>query len=421
MKHKNIVEQKFFSRGKGEMKWVAILLLVIFTIIATIGTAHYKKLDVFEDDRDSDFASLRQVHLEPSRTHGNKEKSFKPKGAAAVANTDTSPHLKRVPQAIIDKSSKNVQKAKNELLLPPRTGEDITIQTSGHNIALEAARQKVVGTPDSSEVSDFMDQPSIGGNIPNQEMAMEDDRIDKVAICFFGQVKHYEHVADSVKRHIFDVLRADNYTFDIFAHTYNLTTFTNPRNRENNIPIDPRSLQRILNISDERVIYEEPDAADARFDIQTLLTAGDPWPENPTISLRFMGRQLYSLMRVTGLWNSTRSKYKYCIYLRPDTVFRSDIDLKQLELNLTEGTLSTPGFGKYGGINDRLAFGPPSAMEAYGRRGEHLIEYVLKMRRPSCAESYLEKYLELRSLTNVDSSILFYRVRADGRVETRTA
>ncbi len=269
--------------------------------------------------------------------------------------------------------------------------------------------------------ADILDYPENESKLPqSEEMAMNEDRSNRIAICFFGQVKHYKHVADSVQQHVFDVLRADNYTFDIFAHTYNLTTFTNPRNRENDTPIDPGSLQRILNISDDNMIYDEPDAADAQFDIRTLLTAGDPWPGNPVISLRFMGRQLYSLMRVTGLWNTTRSRYKYCIYLRPDTVFRSNIDLKQLEQNLTETSLSTPAFGKYGGINDRLAFGRPSAMEAYGRRGEHLVAFVLKRRQPAYAESYLERYLELMELTNVDSSILFYRVRADGRVESHT-
>ena len=237
-----------------------------------------------------------------------------------------------------------------------------------------------------------------------------------VAICFFGQVKHYEHVADSVQRHILDVLRADNYTWEIFAHTYNMTTFTNPRNRENNTPIDARSLQRVLGIRDENMLYDEPDAADAFFDFEAFLARGDPWGSAQGTSLRFMLRQQYSLARVTGLWNSTSDRFHYCVYLRPDTVFRSDLDLQRLAHGLNTTTIATPAFGKYGGINDRFAFGVPSVMEKYGRRGEFLLEYTGSRRAVPYAEKYLERYLELHNLTNVDSSILFYRVRADGRV-----
>ncbi len=102
-------------------------------------------------------------------------------------------------------------------------------------------------------------------------------------------------------------------------------------------------------------------------------------------------------------------------------MFRSNLDLKQLEQNLTEATISTPEFGKYGEINDRFAFGAPSAMEAYGRRRERLMQHVVASRRTLHAEIYLEEYLGLTNQTNVDSSILSYRVKADGRVESHTA
>ena len=216
-----------------------------------------------------------------------------------------------------------------------------------------------------------------------------------VAVCFFGQVKNYKHVADSVQRHVFDVLDKTGLAYDVFAHTFNQSDFTNPRNREQHLPIDPASLQDNLAIPPTAMLYDNLAAA------------------------------LHSLHRVTSLWEARAARYSWVLYLRPDLRFLSDLDLPRLRAFLhhapDQAAIATPGFAKWGGLNDRLAFGPPSAMLAYGRRGEALERYVAVTQRRPCAEAYLAHYLAGHGVTAVDSEVRFQRIRADGRPDRRDA
>ena len=248
---------------------------------------------------------------------------------------------------------------------------------------------------------------------------------ERVAVCFFGQVKNYKHVADSVQRHVFDVLDKTGLAYDVFAHTFNQSDFTNPRNREQHLPIDPASLQDNLAIPPTAMLYDNLAAADSAYNLTALLARGDPWPDNPRLSLRYYARQLHSLHRVTSLWEARAARYSWVLYLRPDLRFLSDLDLPRLRAFLhhapDQAAIATPGFAKWGGLNDRLAFGPPSAMLAYGRRGEALERYVAVTQRRPCAEAYLAHYLAGHGVTAVDSEVRFQRIRADGRPDRRDA
>jgi hypothetical protein len=197
-----------------------------------------------------------------------------------------------------------------------------------------------------------------------------------IAICFFGQVKHFDHVFHSVKRHVFDVLDAHRVCYETFAHTYDQPTFTNARNNEHSEPLDPRSLQRLLALPDARALYDPPEAADRRFDLARLSRYGDPWPDNPAVSLTNFVRQLHSLGRVGRLWAASGRACALALFLRPDVLFLSDLDLPALAPRLLVApggaAVAAPFFHKFGGVNDRLAFGPPAAMRAYAARGDHL-------------------------------------------------
>ena len=97
-------------------------------------------------------------------------------------------------------------------------------------------------------------------------------------------------------------------------------------------------------------------------------------------------------------------------------MFISDLDLPQMRPRLNESTIATPGWAKWRGLNDRLAFGVPSVMAAYGRRTDALRDYVASGRRPH-AEEFLGWYAASHGVANVDSEVLFYRWRANGRGE----
>jgi hypothetical protein len=242
-----------------------------------------------------------------------------------------------------------------------------------------------------------------------------------VAVCFFGQVKRFEQVDESVKKHVLGVLQAKNYQFDIYIHTYNQSVFNNPRNREYDVPLDPTSLQTALNVSPSAVIYDSIQEADNWMDARFLAKNGDPWPDNPRLSIVNYVRQLHSLKRVTKLWLPARLKYTYILYLRPDALFLNDLDLPSMSSGMDENVLVTPGFACNGHLwNDRMAYGRPTVMEAYGLRGDRLVEYlsVDSHRRPH-AETFLQDYMTARNVTNLHSRTLFQRMRANGRVDHR--
>ena len=246
------------------------------------------------------------------------------------------------------------------------------------------------------------------------------DSKDVVAVCFFGQVKNYDLVASSTKKHILNVLESENFAFEIYAHTYNQTSFTNPRNREKNISIDPFSLEKYFSVNAGRnisIVYDDVATADGSFDLKQLLKYGDPWPENPIISLRNMARQLYSLRRLTALWAPHKHRYKYCLYIRPDLLFAADLDLNRTRPQLDNGTIATPDFAQFGGLNDRLAIGTPAVMHIYGSRADELLDYVLRLRRKPHAETFLLHAMRSRGIRSVGSAVRFQRMRADGSLQ----
>jgi hypothetical protein len=244
-----------------------------------------------------------------------------------------------------------------------------------------------------------------------------------VAVCFFGQVKHYKQVAASQQKYVFDILRASNFTYDIFAHTYNQTEFSNPRNGvKRSVEIVPTSLQQILSLPNSAVLYDSPEAADQLFNVRNLAKNGDPWPDNPLLSIKYFTRQLHSLKRVTQLWTPAMHKYEFVLYLRPDVLFISPLDLPLNAPALRAKALrvATPNWHQFGGLNDRLAYGAPAAMAAYGVRGDGLQRFVDSGGLPH-AERFLKRYLASQGVASIASRTKFQRVRADGHVDGRDA
>ena len=112
----------------------------------------------------------------------------------------------------------------------------------------------------------------------------------RVALCFFGLVKNYEHVARSVETFILNPLSKASYDQDVYIHTYNQSTTTNPRNGEENSTVTPSS---ILSYFPQAVVKQDsPDKADNLRPLDYYLQNGDPWHDNPRVSMRHYVRQL---------------------------------------------------------------------------------------------------------------------------------
>ena len=109
------------------------------------------------------------------------------------------------------------------------------------------------------------------------------------------------------------------------------------------------------------------------------------------------------------------------LYLRPDALFLSDLDLPRTAQKLDDVTIATPDWACSGGLwNDRMAYGTPAAMIHYGLRGNHLAAYVAAGWQPH-AEAFLAHEMAARGIGNLRSRTVFQRMRADGHVDHRDA
>jgi len=232
----------------------------------------------------------------------------------------------------------------------------------------------------------------------------------RVALCFFGLVKDYGLVADSVEQFVLSPLRKAGYEYDIYIHTYNQPTVTNPRNGEKSVSINSSSITKFYPTAIIR--RDDPTTADRLHPLEYYLRNGDPWPDNPRLSMMNYIRQLYSLHMVTSLWWPSRSHYAYVVYLRPDVRFTSPLMLNPL---IRERQIAIPNFHSFTGYNDRFAYGRPLAMKTYGDRLNWVEAFFARYKCSLHAESYLKFFLQAHGMEVILIHIHFVRVRANGQ------
>jgi hypothetical protein len=231
----------------------------------------------------------------------------------------------------------------------------------------------------------------------------------KVALCFFGLVKNYGLVAGSVEQYVLAPLRREGYDYDVYIHTYDQVFTSNARNGERNVYINPRSIATFF--PGARMRRDAPEIADRVRPLDFYLQNGDPWPDNPRVSMINYVRQLYSLLEVTKLWSPRAAEYRYVIYLRPDVRFTSPLTLLP---NLQDNQIAIPAFHSFMGCNDRFAYGRAATMKAYGGRMNWLEAFFTNHHTRLHAERYLLLFLQAHNIKPVWIPLHFVRVRADG-------
>jgi hypothetical protein len=196
-------------------------------------------------------------------------------------------------------------------------------------------------------------------------------------------------------RRIFEKILEDNAEFDIYLHTYNQYSISNDRSGEKNETLNPdewKLLSPKFFALDDPIIFEG-----SRIDrlMDALLRHGDSWREPPPhTSLRNVIKQLFSIHRVTELWNKqtidSGVEYDLVFYIRPDVWFFNDLNMTDvhdaLQRKDEEAVIYVPDFHSWGGVNDRFAFGRPQVMKIYGSRYLEVVDYTevnLFMQRPS--------------------------------------
>jgi len=256
-------------------------------------------------------------------------------------------------------------------------------------------------------------------------------RARTVLLCFFGLVKNVsDDQLAAYRENVIAPLQRRGATVRAMLHTHSVTQFTNPRNKERNVPLRQQdSVARLHSLCPfiETAFDQVDDADDFAGDVSVYLQNGDPWPDNPRVSVRLYLRQLHSLHCLSQML----SKALHCaqipadtvvIFLRPDVLFLKPLDTVSIEKLIdgsAEDSALLPECDRYGGQNDRFAVAPSVAVAArYAQRFRHLETFIKSGRRPH-AEQFLEYALRCEQVQVAHFRVLFARVRANGAIVKR--
>lgn len=198
-----------------------------------------------------------------------------------------------------------------------------------------------------------------------------------------------------------------------FGHFNIVDAINNARSHENNVPIDRDEHQSLNCEITETTLQDDLDSAPHFQEaFEQLKQFGDSWNDNFG-SLRNCLRQLHSLDCVTNMIEESRERFDVVIYTRVDLHFIARLNIPRIRA----GTLYTPWFDKYRGLNDRFAMGDQSAMLKYGRRRAFAVRYCEETGKPFHAERFLWWHAQQQQLQTEDlKSFEFCRVRAHGKI-----
>ena len=227
----------------------------------------------------------------------------------------------------------------------------------------------------------------------------------KICICFYGLTRSLKYTINSIQNNILKILIKNNYYFDIYLHTYNLDVINNERSNEINLKLDNQEY-KLLNC--DYIKIDNQDDFDKTVNINQYLINGDPWPENPKVSLLNLLRQLNSLNKVASIIKPNIN-YSHYLYLRPDLKYLNEFDI-QIIKNYKNNEFYTPIWGKFGGLNDRLGFGNKKVMIQFANRIKKTIEYSKTNKLHS--ETFL-KYV-MKEFIIKDIKMKANRIRANG-------
>jgi len=239
----------------------------------------------------------------------------------------------------------------------------------------------------------------------------------KVALCFWGIARSTDFTIESIERNIWKPLQDAGIKYTTFLHTFTLKNpYTNSRASEWNIHLKNDIWKMLL---PDHYLVEQQEDIDKILNFKKYRTHGDPW-ECERISmyrkystLDNLIRALYSLSKVTSLWESMASRFDAVIYLRPDVRFITPLKIEWIT-QCQHGTVYIPNFHLVDGWNDRFAIGRPNDMLLYGRR--FIDAHIYSLKKPLHSESFLAEYMQKHKVFAVPISFMFRRIRADNHI-----
>lgn len=226
-----------------------------------------------------------------------------------------------------------------------------------------------------------------------------------IAICFWGLTRSLQHTISSIEEMILEPLREHGFQYKIFLHTYQLgKRYSNKRSGEKDCFLDPKEWKLL---KPDHVLLENQEKVDQDLQLEQYHSSPDPWKNNYQ-TLDNHVRALWSLYKVTLLWENSHTPFDYVMYCRPDVLYLAPLQ-KSFFDEVDEKSIILPDFHEYP-INDRFCITKPNLAAIYGKRFLKALEY--SKTKSLHSETFLRDTLRSHKITIHKRRIRFQRFRA---------
>mgnify|MGYP001334168482 CR=1 FL=1 len=225
------------------------------------------------------------------------------------------------------------------------------------------------------------------------------------AIIYWGMLRSLPSVYESHKRNIYNILESNKFTYDVYAHTWNAKEHYVWTNKSNN-EIDNSNIN-ILNCKEYEIGDQDEFLENLDFSLYFKQHIYDK--HGVARSLNFRGEwdpqllknhlcALESLKKSFTLAETSDTKYKYVMFVRPDIRYTTPINsdwirgLKDKEIILSQREA-------WDGANDRWGIINYKDADIYAKRIDKAAEYRNRPQNQRIsAESYLHHTLKVNQI-----------------------
>jgi len=232
----------------------------------------------------------------------------------------------------------------------------------------------------------------------------------KVALVFWGLTRSLKYTIDSINKKILNVLKKHNIEYKIFMHAWTVNSvYNNTRSKEANIQLDNEEY-KLLNPD----YFETHDQDEFKKNIifKAFRTHKDPWNTNYETVDNFICA-MFSKSRCTQLIRKSNENFDYIIFLRPDCMYLTCLDISFLKL-ANNNTICIPNFALYSNFNDRFCITNMATYQLYGDIFSKLFMYSKKMSLHS--ETIHYNIIKQHKMNIKLINFKFKRVRANGTI-----
>ena len=233
----------------------------------------------------------------------------------------------------------------------------------------------------------------------------------KVALAFWGLTRSLKYTINSINEKILNILKKHNIDYKIFMHTWTVNSaYNNTRSKETNIKLDNEEYKLL---SPDYFDSHDQDEFKKNINFKAFRTHKDPWDTNYETVDNFICA-MFSKSRCTKLIENSNETFDYVIFLRPDCLYQTNLDISFLKI-VNNNTICIPNFGLYEGkFNDRFCITNMATYQLYGDVFSKLFMYSKKYQLHS--EIFHYNIIKYEKINIKLINFQFKRVRANGKI-----